>query len=262
MLKDAPPIVSTARTTPSLASGCLIAAPALLPVLDTIRLTPELEVTLRTSVATGEATARWDHAHGDVTGLPDTIAVGPSAKLHEDVAGHRFRVSASSFFQSGPFAAELLVDAVKRAAPELERAVSVLDAYAGVGLFASAATSPGSTLLTVETSKSAVGDCRANLADRDARVEQGEFGSWRPGRGVEIDVAIADPSRSGLGRPGVGALISTEAPVLALVSCDPVALAHDTVLLARHGYRHDGTEVLDVFPHTHHVECVTRFVHS
>ena len=44
------------------ASGCLIAAPALLPVLDAIRLSPELEVTLRTSVATGEITARWDHA--------------------------------------------------------------------------------------------------------------------------------------------------------------------------------------------------------
>ena len=244
------------------ASGCLIAAPALLPVLDAIRLSPELEVTLRTSVATGEITARWDHAQGDVTGLPDAVAVGSSAKLHEDVAGHRFRVSAASFFQSGPAAAELLVDAVKRAAPELERTVNVLDAYAGVGLFASAATSPGSRLLTVETSKSAVGDCRANLADRDARVEQGEFGSWRPARGVEIDVAIADPSRSGLGRPGVGALISTEAPVLALVSCDPVALARDTALLARHGYRHDGTEVLDLFPHSHHVECVTRFVHS
>ena len=74
--------------------------------------------------------------------MPDGVAVGSSAKLHEDVAGHRFRVSAASFFQSGPLAAELLVDAVKRAAPELERAVSVLDAYAGVGLFASAATSP------------------------------------------------------------------------------------------------------------------------
>ena len=50
--------------------------------------------------------------------------------------------------------------------------------------------------------------------------------------------------------------------MLALVSCDPVALARDAALLARHGYRHDGTEVLDLFPHSHHVECVTRFVHS
>jgi 23S rRNA (uracil1939-C5)-methyltransferase len=246
----------------ALAADCMVAHPALLPVLDSIRLTPELEVTVRTSAATGEITARWNRAHGDVTGLPDSVRIGPSAQLHEDVAGHRFRVSAASFFQSGPAAAELLVDAVKRAAPELEHAANVLDAYAGVGLFALAATSQSSSLWTVETSKSAVGDCRANLAGRDARVEQGEFGAWRPDRGLQIDVAIADPARSGLGRPGVGAVIATEAPVLVLVSCDPVALARDAALLARHGYRHDGTEALDLFPHTHHVECVTRFVHT
>jgi len=246
----------------ALASDCLVADPALLPVLDSSRLTPELEVTFRTSVDTGEITARWDRAQGDVTGLPATVAVGPTARLHEQVAGHRFRVSAASFFQSGPAAAELLVDAVKRAAPELAGARSVLDAYAGVGLFALAATSPSSKLLTVETSKSAVGDCRSNLAGRHARVEQAEFGAWRPDRGLEIDVAIADPSRTGLGRPGVGALVSAEPSVLVLVSCDPVALARDAALLTRHGYHHDGTEVLDLFPHTHHVECVTRFVHA
>jgi 23S rRNA (uracil1939-C5)-methyltransferase len=246
----------------ALASDCLIANPALSPMLDSIRLTPELEVTLRTSVATGEMTARWDRAHGDVAGLPDTVSVGPTATLHEDVGGHRFRVSAASFFQSGPEGAQLLVDAVKRAAPELDRAETVLDAYAGVGLFALAATPTTASLLTVETSKSAVGDCRANLAGRHALIERGEFGAWRPDRGSQIDVAIADPARSGLGRPGVGALVSAEIPVLALVSCDPVALARDAALLARQGYRHEGTEVLDLFPHTHHVECVTRFVRA
>ena len=242
------------------AADCMVAHPMLLPVLDSIRLTPELEITIRASAATGQITAFWNSELGDVTGLPETVAVGATAQLHEDVAGHRFRVSAASFFQSGPAAAELLVDAVKRAAPELDRARTVIDAYAGVGLFALAATSPKSRLLTVETSKSAVGDCRVNLAGRDARIDLGEFGSWRPDRGLEIDVAIADPSRTGLGRPGVGALVSAGPPVLVLVSCDPAALARDAALLTRHGYRHDGTEVLDVFPHTHHAECVTRFV--
>ncbi len=246
----------------ALASGCLIAHPALLPALESMRITPELEVTLRTSVATGEITARWDQAAGDVHELPETVATGANARLHEDVAGHRFRVSAASFFQSGPGAGELLVEAVGRAAPELQQAGTVLDAYAGVGLFAVAATSTASTVITVETSKSAVADCRTNLAGRHARVEQGEFGMWRPDRGDQIDVAIADPARSGLGRPGVSAMVATEAPIVVLVSCDPVALARDTALLGRHGYQHEGSEVLDLFPHTHHVECVTRFVHT
>ena len=33
----------------------------------------------------------------------------------------------------------------------------------------------------------------------------------------------------------------------------------DTALLAAHGYRHGGSTVLDLFPHTPHVEVVTRF---
>ena len=79
---------------------------------------------------------------------------------------------------------------------------------------------------------------------------------------MRVDVVIADPARSGLGKPGTGAIAATKAPVVVLVSCDPVAMARDAALLARQGYRHEVTEVLDVFPHTHHVECVTRFVRS
>lgn len=244
------------------ATGCLIAHPTLRSLLDRIVVPEGAEVTLRVSAATGAVVARWDRRAGEVGGLPADVAIGPHAVLHEDVAGHRFRVSAGSFFQSGPAAAELLVDAVRRAAPELRVARTVLDAYAGVGLFALAATDPSSKLITIESSRSAVDDARVNLADRDASIELGQVGRWRRGRRQRIDVAIADPARSGLGRPGVGALGSAEAPVVVLVSCDPVAAARDAALLLQQGYRHDGTEVLDLFPHTHHVECVTRFVRS
>jgi 23S rRNA (uracil1939-C5)-methyltransferase len=242
------------------ASGCLISHPALVTLIDQVELTPGLELTLRVSAATGELNALWDAADGDVSGLPPSVATGARAMLIEEVAGHRFQVTATSFFQSGPAAAELLVDAVRRAAPELDAATTVLDAYAGVGLFARAATHRDSKLVTVETTSSAVDDCRVNLRSRAARVERGEVGRWRPAAGERFGVVIADPARTGLGRPGAGAIVSAGAPVIALVSCDPVALARDVTLLAQAGYRHVTTEVLDAFPHTHHVETVTRFV--
>ena len=245
-----------------LAAGCMVAHPALLPVIDKLRLTPELEVSLRVSAATGQMTARWDKRRGEVHGLPRSVYSGANAFLVEQVAGHDLRVSAGSFFQSGPDAAALLVDAVRRAAPELVDAATVLDAYAGVGLFAVTCAPESAKAITVETSRAAVEDCRVNLAGRRARVEQCEVSTWRPDGDLTIDVAIADPARSGLGRPGTAAMVAAEPEVLVLVSCDPVALARDADLLSKHGYRHDGTEVLDLFPHTHHVECVTRFVRS
>lgn len=244
------------------ATGCLVAHPSLLPLIETIRITPDLEVSLRASETTGQMTARWDRRRGEVSGLPRSVYAGQNAFLNERVAGHDFRVSAGSFFQSGVAAAELLIDSVARAAPELVTAATVLDAYAGVGLFAVASAPATAKVVTIETSRSAVEDCRVNLAGRSARIEQCEVSTWRPEAGLQIDVAIADPARSGLGRPGTAAMVAADPDVLVLVSCDPVALARDTDLLARSGYRHDGTEVLDLFPHTHHVECVTRFVRA
>jgi len=242
------------------ADGCLVAHPRLRQVLESMLVTPGLEVALRTSSVTGQVTARWDALGGEVGGLGDDVIVGPHAHLTEVVSGVRLRVSSASFFQSGPAAAELLVGAVQRAAPELADASTVVDAYAGVGLFAAAAVRSEAFVITVENSKSAVSDCKVNLKGRTASVVLSEFGRWRPPPDASIDVVIADPARTGLGKPGVGSIVAIAAPVVVLVSCDPVALARDAQLLQRGGYRHDGTEVLDLFPHTHHVEAVTRFV--
>ncbi len=240
------------------AAGCLIAHPALVDAIAGLTITPGLEVTLRVSVATGQMTAVWSDADGVVSGLGEAVGIGPDAEIHEEVAGHRFVVSAASFFQSGPAAAELLVDAVRRITPELDHAKTVLDAYAGVGLFAVAATSAATRVVLIESSRSAIGDARRNLTGRDAHLVCAEVGRWER-RGESVDVVIADPARSGLGRPGVAALSATDAPVITLVSCDPVSLARDAQLLDAVGYGHVVTEVLDLFPHTHHVETVTRF---
>ena len=52
---------------------------------------------------------------------------------------------------------------------------------------------------------------------------------------------------------------SPDAPVLVLVSCDPASLGRDARLLAQAGYGHERSEIVDTFPHTTHVEVVTRF---
>ena len=96
------------------AAGCLVAHPALVAMLDALVVPPGVEVTLRVSAATGEATALWDEQAGVVEGLPSHVATGPTASLTEVIAGHRLRVSAPSFFQSGPAAAELLIERVHR----------------------------------------------------------------------------------------------------------------------------------------------------
>jgi len=244
------------------APECLIAHPTLATLLPTLSLDPGVEPTLRVSVATGHLAARWDEVAGNVRGLPESVRLGPAATLFEDVAGHRLRMSMGSFFQSGPQAAELLVDSVRRAAPELASDDLVVDAYAGIGMFAVCLTDPLARVIAVETSKSAVGDAQFNLRDRKAEVVKGEVGGWRMGTNEPVDVVIADPARSGLGKPGAAALTRIGTPVLVLVSCDPASLGRDAKLLATAGYHHERSEVVDTFPHTTHVEVVSRFTRS
>ena len=72
------------------------------------------------------------------------------------------------------------------------------------------------------------------------------------------DVVVLDPPRTGAGR-GVCAEIAALRPrVVVYVACDPAALARDTAYLADPATGSTALRAFDVFPMTHHVECVAR----
>jgi 23S rRNA (uracil1939-C5)-methyltransferase len=232
---------------------CLVAHPGITAMLPTLRVHGADEVSVRVSAATGEMTVLASDARARIEGLPEHARVGADAVVHESVAGARLRVSAASFFQSGPEAADLLVSAVRDAGGALlAHSQGVLDAYGGVGLFA--ATLPLGAAIVVESSRSACADAVANVPDAD--VVCVPFEQWTP---RPVQVAVVDPARAGLGRDAAAVLAATGAERVVLVSCDPVSLARDTMLLAGHGFRHGGSTVLDLFPNTPHVEVVTVF---
>ena len=126
------------------------------------------------------------------------------------------------------------------------------DLYGGVGLFAVGLGARSSVV--VERSPSSAADARINTQHLDATIVRVAVERWRPSA---ADVVVADPARSGLGKDGVRAAVATGARRVALVSCDPASLARDVGLFASSGYRPLGVELVDLFPHTHHVEAVT-----
>jgi 23S rRNA (uracil1939-C5)-methyltransferase len=230
---------------------CLVAHPTLAALLPAIRVQGADEVTVRVSVATGECTVLPSAPGAVVTGLPAHATVGTTGVVHEQVGGTTLRVGATSFFQSGPAAATLLVDEVRRACEGRLAQGPWLDAYGGVGLFAATL---GGQATVVESSPSACADARVNVPS--ATVHCTSFEAWSP---APFDLAVVDPARAGLGRHAVAVLAATAASRVVLVSCDPVAMARDTALLREHGYVHGGSRVLDLFPHTPHVEVVSVF---
>ena len=129
--------------------ACLAAHPLLEELIVGGRFPGAEEVLLRVGVASGERLVSVQAGTAADTRVPAGVVVvtqgdGREAFVHEEVAGRRFRVSAGSFFQPGPVAAEGLVAAVSEAVGEsLPPGGHLVDAYAGVGLFASAWVRPG-----------------------------------------------------------------------------------------------------------------------
>jgi 23S rRNA (uracil1939-C5)-methyltransferase len=245
--------------------GCLVAHPLVDEVLrEGVFPPPVREVTIRAGAATGERLVLCAPKVGDsrvpagvlVAGT-DELAAGHRAWIHEVVAGRRWRISAGSFFQARPDGAEALVDTVIAVLGDtLAAGATVVDLYSGVGLFAGVlGERTGGRVVAVESNRSAVADARINLADlRGARIVRSDVRRWRPST---ADVVVADPSRQGLGAEVVPRIGATGAGALALVSCDPGALGRDAGLLAAAGWRLDSVRLVDLFPHTAHVEAVT-----
>jgi 23S rRNA (uracil1939-C5)-methyltransferase len=241
---------------------CLVAHPLVAELLADLRVRGADEVVLRVGARTGQRLAWCPESpsrsgRARIEGLPTDVAVGGSAVINEVIGGVTLRASARSFLQSSPEVCEALVDAVRHAAGDGADAPgeTMVDAYGGIGLFAAVAF-PHAAPIVVEQSPSSCADAIHNLNGRDAIVEQTSVETWRP---VRARLVVADPARSGLDRRAVDVLDATHCDVLVLVSCDPVALARDTALLGTRGLVHRGSVVLDPFPHTPHVEVVTRF---
>ena len=198
---------------------CLVAHPLLDELIVDGRFGDASEVTLRVGAATGERLALVT-PNRDGVSLPDDVLVvgadeltaGTRAWIHDDVAGRRWRISASSFFQTRPDGAAALVDVVDAmTADVLDGAPGrLLDAYSGVGLFAGALLDRrvGWRAVTAEQDRSSLADARANLADVDVKVIATAVERLRAPR---ADVVVADPSRAGLGRVAASVLASTRA---------------------------------------------------
>jgi tRNA/tmRNA/rRNA uracil-C5-methylase (TrmA/RlmC/RlmD family) len=140
-----------------------------------------------------------------------------------------------------------------------------LDLYSGVGLFATAlgvAVGSRGGVVAVESDEGACADARRNLYDlpqveivRDrVEVALARLADREPTDG--LDLVVLDPPRSGAGRSVMALLARLRPRRIAYVACDPATLARDVALAAADGYRLTALRAFDLFPMTHHVECL------
>jgi tRNA/tmRNA/rRNA uracil-C5-methylase (TrmA/RlmC/RlmD family) len=191
------------------------------------------------------------------------LTEGP-AVLHENVLGRLLEVSQESFWQSHKKAPEVLTQAVLEFA-QLKSGEHVLDLYGGVGLFSAAileAVGSKGHVDLIEGSKVATADAARNFAAfSNITIATGDVAKLLP-RITAADVVVLDPPRDGAGKEAVAHIARLAPRAIVYVACDPAALARDTAYLADHSYSLIKVRAFDLFPMTHHIECVALYARA
>jgi tRNA/tmRNA/rRNA uracil-C5-methylase (TrmA/RlmC/RlmD family) len=195
------------------------------------------------------------HRSHDVIEVADCLIAGPAAShVVQDI---RFDVEDAGFWQVHPGAPAVLVEAVTDVLGP-RPGETVLDLYAGVGLFArflADAVGDPALVTVVEGDRRACAHAEANVPG--ATVLAGDVGEvLAEGAPPLADLVVLDPPREGAKRRVVEGVVSRRPRAVAYVACDPAALARDIAIFAEHGYALERLRAFDLFPMTHHVECV------
>jgi 23S rRNA (uracil1939-C5)-methyltransferase len=180
------------------------------------------------------------------------------SEFEEELAGRRFRIRPSSFFQTNTAQANVMAHLALEALPSGDD-VTLVDAYCGVGTFARLMAERAGRVLAIEESDSAIRDARANLADEpNVEIMKGKVEEMLPNLTERLDGLVIDPPRAGCQRPVLDALIERRIPRIIYISCGPESLARDlTILCLDSGaYRLVSLQPLDMFPQTAHIENI------
>ncbi len=174
-----------------------------------------------------------------------------------------FKIGPKSFFQTNTAQAERLYQ-VARAFAGLTGKETIYDLYCGTGSIGIFLSDQASRVIGVELVPEAVSDAKENAAFN--RVEHADFftgdvselcnDSFFQAHG-RPDVIVTDPPRAGMTEKLIKKLLEIAAEKIVYVSCNPATQARDLQLLSER-YGVSAIQPVDMFPHTYHIENVTR----
>jgi 23S rRNA (uracil1939-C5)-methyltransferase len=237
-----------------------------------------LMMTLRGRIGAKEGERLAEHLLDRFSPCLETAAIsrggtpqvfGKPALLYA-VGDFRYQISPGSFFQASRFLLPEFVaavtgteDASPTATPETHIADSLaLDLFAGVGLFTLPLARHYAQVIAVEGNPTSAADLAASVNQyrlgNVRAMAQSAFDFLRRFAQAEPDLVILDPPRSGVGIPTLKLLTALRPKRIHYASCHPPTLARDLHFLIERGYGIDSVEFFDFFPHTYHIECLTK----
>jgi 23S rRNA (uracil1939-C5)-methyltransferase len=141
----------------------------------------------------------------------------------------------------------------------------VLDLFCGLGNFTLALARRAANVVGVEGDAGLVAKARANAAANGSGntafftenlFEPASFGAWAA---MRYECVLLDPPRAGA-REVAERMASWRPRRLVYISCHPGSLARDAgILVETQGFKLVAAGVMDMFPHTTHVESIAVF---
>lgn len=179
----------------------------------------------------------------------------------EKLEGFSFKIGPKSFFQTNTRQAEKLYT-ITRDFAELTGNEIVYDLYCGTGSIGIFLSGQAKKIIGVEVVAEAIEDAKINAA-----LNNISHAGFFAGDVIKVcddaffaahgrpDVVITDPPRAGMHEKLVNKLLEIAAPKIVYVSCNTATQARDLGLLSEK-YAVEKIQPVDMFPHTHHIECV------
>ena len=173
----------------------------------------------------------------------------------------KFKISPKSFFQTNTKQAVVLYNVVKDFAT-LNGTETVYDLYCGTGSIGIFLSKNAGKIIGVDVIEDAITDAKEN-----ALLNGLDDTSFFAGDVIEVcndaffelhgspDVVIIDPPRAGLHPKLIQKLLEIAPPKMVYVSCNVATQARDLQLLSEK-FTVEKLQPVDMFPHTHHIECV------
>ncbi len=146
----------------------------------------------------------------------------------------------------------------------LENTDTALDLFCGIGNFTLALARHCQRVVGVEGDESAVQQAKDNahlnaISNSEfycANLFEPVYNEWSQ---QTFDKVLLDPPRSGA-KEIIPMFSSWQPKRVVYVSCNPATLARDAKMLIEQGYTLEKAGVMDMFPHTKHVEAMALFV--
>ncbi|MEA4825546.1 MAG: 23S rRNA (uracil(1939)-C(5))-methyltransferase RlmD, partial [Clostridium sp.] len=182
----------------------------------------------------------------------------------EEILGLKFKISPFSFFQTNSQGAEKLYSIVREFMGDAN-SKTVFDLYCGTGTIGQISAHNAKKVIGIELIEEA-----AKAANENAKLNglnNCQFIAGDVAKAIvditeKPDIVILDPPRPGVHPNALKYVAKFNPKDIIYVSCNPKTLVEDLKVLISEGYKVDKVKVMDMFPHTPHVEVVVKLTKS